>query len=288
MLLACFASGQAFKWDLGGQAGISNYFGDLAETTGTNSLKIYQQNTRFTVGGMARVRMAYRYGFNFQLNYLSITGADSLNPNSDRTSRNLSFRNNMIEAAARFEYYPLIFNDLGGKMRYAADLHLVVFAGLGFTYSSPQAEYNGSWENLRPLQTEGVSYSAVQPVMPLGFGTFVTFKGRSGKIRRHRIGIDVSYRLAFTDYLDDVSTTYVDNAQLRTSQGDMAADLADRRANTSGSAGGIRGNPEDNDGYGTITISYSYVIATGRGNFYRPKYNYIYGNSPAAKRRVKF
>jgi len=126
VLCASFVSAQSYRWDIGGQVGLANYYGDLASDPGTNSLKFYQENTRYSMGFFARVRAAYRFGVNFQLNYILISGADSLNKDSDRTNRNLSFRNNMLEGAARLEYYPLIINDLGGKKRFTADLHVML------------------------------------------------------------------------------------------------------------------------------------------------------------------
>tara|TARA_B100000780_G_C21118223_1_gene452652 strand:- start:346 stop:1242 length:897 start_codon:yes stop_codon:yes gene_type:complete len=287
-LCALNSYAQSFKWDIGAQAGIANYFGDLASETGTNSLKLYQENTRYSGGLFARVRASYRLGVNFQLNYVYITGADSLNQESDRTSRNLNFRNQIIEGSTRLEYYPIIFNDVGGHKRYSCDFHLYLFAGLGLAYSNPQAEYNGGWEDLRPLQTEGVSYSAIQPVIPIGLGGFFTFKGRNQRFRRHRIGIEINWRKTFTDYLDDVSSTYINNQDILNDRGETAAALADRRPGSNGNAGGIRGNPDDNDGYGTISVSYSFVLASGKRSFFRPRYNYTYGKSPGTSRKTKF
>jgi len=298
LMLLCLpfmALPQVYIWDVGGQLGMSNYFGDLANNTGSNSLDIFRPNTRFTAGAFARVRAHYRYAFNFQLNYILISGADSLAENTSRTRRNLHFRNNIIELTSRMEYYPLIFNDVGGHKRFRTDFHFYTFAGLGLLYNNPQAEYNGGWVSLRPLETEGSRYSAIQPVIPIGFGGFFTFKSCGSRIRRHRIGVEVNYRLVFTDYLDDVSNTYPDVSAV--AEGD-ARDLYYRTWELSDSqsdpetrrypqAGRIRGNSERNDSYTTILISYSYVLATNHRSFYRPKYNYIYGNS-SKNRRKKF
>ncbi len=285
---------QSFAWDIGGHAGIANYFGDLAEEPGFNSTKIYQRNTRYNAGFFMRYRPAYRYAFNFQLNYINVTGADSLNPNSGRTSRNLHFRNNIFELSARAEYYAIIVNDVGGKKRYKADFHFYVFGGVGALYHNPQAQLNGKWHNLRPLQTEATSYSPVTAAIPVGLGFFFTLKTRTSRIRRHRIGMELNYRKLFTDYLDDVSTTYRD---ISTINDDLTRDIYARawELNQDGNGAAnrnypgsnrIRGNPNRNDAYATITFSYSYVITTGRGKFYRPKYNYMTGSSK--KRRSKF
>jgi hypothetical protein len=285
LLSSLLVSAQSFRWDIGVNGGIANYFGDLASEPGTNSLKVYQKNTRYSFGGFARLRAAHKIGVSFHLNYILIAGADSLNKDSDRTSRNLSFRNNMFEGSARLEFYPVVTNDLGGKKRYTADLHLMLFGGLGLTYSNPQASLNGSWENLRPIQTEGVRYSALQPVIPLGFGAFSTFRAGRSRFKRHRLGVEVNWRLTFTDYLDDVSTSYVDNDAIREEHGDVAAKLADRRTGgDAGTTGGIRGNPNKNDNYATIMFSYSYLVGFQGSNFRKSRYNYGGGR----KRRTKF
>lgn len=291
-LMPFFGFGQKFVWDVGGQAGVANYFGDLASQTGTNSFNVIRPNTRYNIGGFVRKRLNYRFGLRFEANYLMVTGADSLNSESPRASRNLHFRNNIIEASGRLEYYPLIINDVGGKMRYKVDFHLMGFVGIGVAYHNPQAQQNGSWVDLRPLKTENVSYSPVEPVIPIGLGGFFTFKTKYQRFRRHRIGIEVNYRKMFTDYLDDVSSVYPDPANLPS---DQARELSFRGDEVPGvgetaypSQGRIRGNPDRMDAYGTIMISYSYVLRTNTNGRFRPKYNYQYGKSPASIRKMRF
>ena len=127
----------------------------------------------------------------------------------------------------------------------------------------------------------------------MGLGAFFTFKGSRGKIRRHRIGIEFNYLMLFTDYIDDVSTSYphpdaVEEGaardlyyrtwELQEGQENPATRNYPRQ-------GGQRGNPEVNDGFSSITISYSYVLRTNNYGRYRPKYNYIYGNTIRSKRK---
>ena len=91
------------------------------------------------------------------------------------------------------------------------------------------------------------------------------------------IGIEVGIRKTFTDYIDDVSGVYYDNAALRAARGDMAADLADPSLlNYPESLGGtsvtayqtnpgeVRGHSKHKDAYMFINITASYKIPAKR------------------------
>ncbi len=93
-----------------------------------------------------------------------------------------------------------------------------VFAGFGVYHFNPQgsltdANGNVTWYDLKPLRTEGEGmaqypnrkeYSLTQFNVPMGAGIkyFLSHKTT--------IGLEVSYRQTFTDYIDDVSTNYID------------------------------------------------------------------------------
>ncbi|HIA13207.1 MAG TPA: hypothetical protein EYN69_14245, partial [Flavobacteriales bacterium] len=98
-------------------------------------------------------------------------------------------------------------------------------------WHNPKAKYQGKWEALQPLGTEGQGvilglkqYNRVQAQLSSGLGFYYTFK------RKWRLGWELGTRWTFTDYLDDVSTRYVDPALLQdgTPTGDMAAALSNR------------------------------------------------------------
>lgn len=294
-----FAKSQNYIWDLGFNIGPSYYLGDIGGTAekarpGIQDLQL--QAARFSIGGFARVRASYRFGINMKLNYLMIYGADKLSPSTSRTTRNLSFRNHIFEASTRLEFYPVIINDLGGTKRYAADLFFSVFGGFGLINHNPQAQLNGKWYNLKGLKTEGInnSYPIVEPVIPFGFGFFTTFKGRKSRIRRNRFGVELNYRLTFTDYLDDVSTVYPNSSELS----GVAKDLYYRGWELTGETdpderkypeeGVQRGGATSNDSYFTLTFTYSYIIASGKRKFHRPRYGYMYGNNRKNTRKAKF
>jgi hypothetical protein len=73
---------------------------------------------------------------------------------------------------------------------------------------------------------------------------------------------ELSGRLLFTDYLDDVSTAYVNSQTLQMHKGEKAVELAVRQQPTSGvrpfREGDVRGNPEINDWYFFSGIKFLY------------------------------
>ena len=199
----------------------------------------------------------------------------------------------MFELSARADFAVYNNYDVGNKGYYNPDFKVYLFAGAGALLSNPQAEYEGEKYNLRKLTTEGVSYSPVQFIIPTGVGAFFTFD------RVHRIGMEIQYTWAFSDYLDDVSDKYVDPESLPS---EIAQTLANRRPEfvpsnpedvvphpNNYTAGNKRGNSSNYDGYLLINFSYSYVLR-GKSSFYkRGHYNFLHRkNKKRRKSRAKF
>ena len=82
---------------------------------------------------------------------------------------------------------------------------------------------------LKPLSTEGQgiypdkkSYQLLQPAIPFGGGV------KFAITENLRIGIEFGFRKIFTDYLDDVSTSYPDHNDLLAARGQTAVDFSYR------------------------------------------------------------
>ena len=94
---------------------------------------------------------------------------------------------------------------------------------------NPQAEYNDRWIDLQPLGTEGQGikgyedrYKLTQISIPFGIGyKFNIWRNFAG-------AVEWGMRRTFTDYLDDVSTVYVETNKLSSNNGPLSAALADR------------------------------------------------------------
>ncbi|MBK8112273.1 MAG: hypothetical protein IPK46_19110, partial [Saprospiraceae bacterium] len=107
---------------------------------------------------------------------------------------------------------------------------------------------NGTWHALRPLGTEGQDLGAEYGRISGGFTIGGGFKWDLN--RDISFNVEFSTRRLFTDYIDDVSTVYADNATILNRRGDIAAQLADRSLIEGiGVAGRQRGNSKDNDQY---------------------------------------
>ncbi|MEO8066892.1 MAG: DUF6089 family protein [Flavobacteriales bacterium] len=319
LIVALLLTGTAkaqYAWDIGFHVGAANYLGEMGGKENPRrdfiwDLKLSQ--TRWAFGVFARRKINRFISINAGLMYLRIQGADDLSIYRPRRFRNLNFRNDMFELYVRPEFTIYADNDIGGRGRYRTDFRLFAYVGAAVFYHNPKGQLygEGSWVALRPLDTELAGYSQVGFAIPAGMGFHFTFK------RRHRIGWDFGWRTTFTDYLDDVSTVYVDpnllpggiNGQSAQFQDQSqpaidAAYSADPSLNYDSwilqygyEAGGpgpsrpkenIRGDPTHNDSYLTMTLTYSYVLK-GQSNFYRQRYSWVRGKKRIGRKsRAKF
>jgi hypothetical protein len=145
-----------------------------------------------------------------------------------------------------------------------------------YFHFDPRTKYNGATVRLQPLGTEGQfflpgkkPYSLYSFAIPFGVGYNLIEAARS------TLSFELILRKTFTDYIDDVSTKYVDKAQLLASNGQLAVDLSDRShgdiANFS-DPGLIRGHSDHNDNFFFLSITYSYKFGSKKpadAGFYR-------------------
>lgn len=262
-----------YNWDFGTNLGASNYLGEMGGNQLTrrdfvSDMKLSQ--THMTAGAFAGYRFRPAFAVRGSLNWARISGNDRLSSNPGRNGRNLSFRNDLFEATAQVQYLFFRVNDIGGSFRYTNNLRMYVAAGAGAVLHNPKTFYEGQWVALRPLETEGVHYSAVTAVIPVSGGFYFTFN------RHYRIGWDITWRKTFTDYLDDASTRYPDPSQLKSP---LAAALSNRTGELSHidpafaenyTPGSKRGDPTHKDSYVTTSLDFSYVIR-GHSVYWRPQ-----------------
>ncbi|MFH0866662.1 MAG: DUF6089 family protein [Bacteroidota bacterium] len=271
-------------------AGANNFMGDLggANQVGTNGIRDFD---------FPAVRpdfyVAYRYrttketAIKVNLAYAFLYGNDKLTEEPFRNNRNCNFRSPVIELSTQFEYVigrerpGHIYNLKGVRGWRYIQIQTYFFAGVGIMYFNPKGEYNGKWYALRPLSTEGQGliptrkkYSPVQLIIPFGMG----FKYALST--DWSVGIEYGIRKTFTDYIDDVSKTYVDPVFLEQEKGWMAAYFSNPTdyslppeygdpANVT-APGQQRGDPRDKDSYMFGIISFYYKIP--KGKFTLPKF----------------
>jgi hypothetical protein len=210
-------------------AGISlnamNYFGDI--TPRPNFLSTDIRMTRPNVSVFVAKRFFPNITGRFMLSYGRIMGADSLSANPAdghdvfRYIRNASFRSDIFEATAVMQY-DLIAETEINKVYYKRPKKIIPYVniGIGVFYHNPKAkvpeEYGGDWIALQQLGTEGQGrsnpltgqtygdlYSKLQICLPVGIG----FRKRLSD--RFDIAFEMMWRFTLTDYLDDVSKSYL-------------------------------------------------------------------------------
>jgi hypothetical protein len=196
-----------------------NYVGEL--DPGPSFLSPGIKFTRPNFGVFVKQRLAPRYSARVAVSWGRLKGDDFENASfSDkdihRKFRNLSFRSSVLEVKADF------IADLWenrGRHTKRPDYTPYVFAGIAYFHHNPKAYYEGSWVALQPLKTEGKTYSLHQVAFPVGLG----FRYKLGK--QWDLAFEMGWRFTLTDYIDDVSTNYVDKSTLGSQ---VAIDLSDR------------------------------------------------------------
>ena len=194
-----------------------------------------------------------------------------------RYERNLSFRTTISEFMLAAEFHPLFIFMPKDQDDWAPPLiSPYLLAGVGLFHFNPQANLNGKWVDLQPLNTEGqgsskypdrTPYKLNQISLPLGIGA------------RYELGssffakAEFVYRIVNTDYLDDVSTTYPDPTVFDTyptSKRNTALLLYARQKELDPTyivtEGDQRGNPGHKDSYMTFNLKIGYILGRERRN----------------------
>lgn len=236
--------------------GTSNYAGDLVDAP----LGVEFSESKFAGGLLLRYNINDWVGVRGSFTYGAISGADANSDQDFRIDRNLSFRSDIYEFAIIPEFNILGFNP------YDRFYSPYVFVGLGIFQFNPEAQLDGQWYDLQPLGTEGQGlpgyasqYNLTQISIPFGIG----FKYAIDDY--WTVGVEISNRYTFTDYLDDVSTNYPDLDELRRARGDIAAALSDPSLDPEPRVAGQPRGTENRDWYGWSGITITYNFADGLG-----------------------
>lgn len=233
----------AQNFHLSFRGGIANYQGDLQE-------KAFTFNQAKFVGSIgARYDLSEHLVARTHFSLGMLRADDKKNKKASLQSRNLNFQTNLFEWELGAQYN--LFN-LNHKWWTP-----YVFAGGALFHVKPfTADASGAKVFLQPLGTEGQgfvagkgNYKSTQFAIPIGFGAeyLVT--------EDIRIGLEVGLRKTFTDYIDDVSTTYVDESVLLSARGPQALALAYRGGGTYPADGTLRGSEKYKDGYYFVQLT---------------------------------
>lgn len=280
--------------DFGGKLGAALFLGDISNK---GILGIDLTQMRFSAGVTYRNFFTPKFAVQGSLNYGQVRGDDKNSKADENYSRNLSFKNDIIELSARAEFHFLVIRDVGGSYSYRSDFNMYAFAGVGAFYNNPKALLNGNWVALQPLQTESVSYSKIQPVVPVGIGFHFKIN------KHHLIGWEFGLRKTFTDYVDDVSTRYVHYSEFADP---TTLALQDRSIELEGTGDpkfigsqnysygtdptgtAPRGNVDDQDWYAFTGVTYSYSMRGKKRSFTKSKFHFSRRKFKKRRSKAKF
>lgn len=201
--------------------GAMNYIGDL-----NNQSALSLPDPAFSFG--LHTSLDNRWAVRYEAAYGNVHSGDYIE------RRNLSFKSKIVEMSAIGEFN---FWNYGVG---ATDKSWVfyMYGGVGLFYFDPMASYvdaegNIQWVRLQPLHTEGQGslqfpdrepYQLVQLMIPFGVG----IKARLNKTLC--VSMEYGFRKTWTDYIDDVSTTYAgaDAVSHNSSNPELSIMLSDR------------------------------------------------------------
>ncbi|MEO6187565.1 MAG: hypothetical protein ABIO82_01125 [Ginsengibacter sp.] len=203
-----------------------------------------------------------------------------------RKQRNLDFKSNISEAYLAAEIFPLMLLN-SGHDDYRPRVRPYGVLGIGVFHFNPMgslsdANGNKTWYYLKPLHTEGEGfpeypqkhdYALTQLNIPMGVGAKYIVS------ERVNLSFEVLLRKTFTDYIDDVSTEYIDpiyfDKYLSPANAAIAKQIHDKVKGivvpslTRNSPDVQRGNPHMNDSYFTFFLKFGVRI----GSIYDDSYS---------------
>ncbi len=248
--LFCFTTALSQSYEVRSVVGITYYQGDLSPLPVRFSFS--QGHPAYGVSLSVKSNKYVSINSNFLKGTLSGTDEDA--SGLWRRRRNLNFTSYLYEFGVTSEFYlnPFIkqLDKFGVKVYYTTGINVFHF--------NPKTQLNGEWIALQPLGTEGQElaeygnkskYSLTQINIPFGMG--INFNLSPNIV----MGFEVVPRLTFTDYIDDVSGSYVNYDELLNARGLNAASLSNRTGEYLESepvqveTGTGRGDPNDNDWY---------------------------------------
>ena len=189
--------------EIGVLLGTSYYLGDLNTTHFNQPLP--------AAGLIIRKNIDKRFAYKTEAMFINVRSDERKSEDTIAANRGLHFRSPIYELSGQLEFNFLPYQP--GNPLYTWTPF--IYAGVSLFHYNPQAENtNGEWVNLQELGTEGQEtsvysdperekYSLIQFAIPMGGGVKIAIN------ESFNIILEYGARKTFTDYLDDVSTTFI-------------------------------------------------------------------------------
>jgi len=229
--------------------GTGYYIGDMNST--------HFNNLRVAGGITYRKNFDRRFTFKSSALYTNVYANDENSKDAIKVNRNLKFKSDIIELSGQIEFNFLPYETGNSLYKWTP----FIFTGVSIFNYNPQAEgSDGQWYNLQELGTEGQGttsfpnrkkYSLTQLSAPFGGGVKI------GVSDNFNIIVEYGLRKTFTDYIDDVSTTY---AGIPSEFTNIAIELADQSIDGPQLAGIARGDETNKDWYSFSGITLSFRL----------------------------
>ncbi|HAO45471.1 MAG TPA: hypothetical protein DCQ97_00995 [Chitinophagaceae bacterium] len=264
-------------YEIGASVGAINCLTDLGGNKGIGKKFVKDLNLgKTSVAGSIFLSATYQNAIALRLEatFGQIKGDDAVlkkvkTSTFGRYERNLSFRSSITEFMLAAELHPLYLINKYDEDKAPPRASPYLLGGVGFFSFKPQSRINGTWVDLQPLSTEGQGfaeypnrkpYKLQQINIPVGVGVRYELSSTLN------LRAEFVYRILNTDYLDDVSTTYIDptlypnyftGAKLTNAflLNDRQYELDPTHVTNPGDQ---RGNPKNNDAYFTFNIKIGY------------------------------
>ena len=187
--------------EIGAIGGVSYYLGDL------NKKHFFQVSP--ATGLVIRKNIDRRFSYKAEALYIGLRSDERESNDTIAKDRGLHFKSSVLELSGQLEFNFLPYQT--GNPLYTWTPF--VYTGVSLFHFNPKAEnVSGEWVALQPLGTEGQettqfpdrkSYSLIQFAIPIGGGVKIAIN------KSFNIILEYGARKTFSDYVDDVSTTFV-------------------------------------------------------------------------------
>jgi hypothetical protein len=233
--------------EIGVLIGTSYYLGDLNTT--------HFNQPSFASGLIIRKNIDRRFAYKAEVMYLNVKSDERNSGDTIARDRGLHFKSPIYELSGQVEFNFLPFQPENPLYTWTP----YVYTGISIFHFNPKAENQfGEFVDLQELGTEGQGttlfpdrkkYSLIQYAIAMGGGFKIAVNPSFNII------LEYGVRKTFTDYLDDVSTTYPGNLLDMTNE---AVYMSDPSA--SHNLGEERGDPDKKDWYSFAGITLSFKL----------------------------